>query len=123
MRSANVVQTAPSVPVDPDLAGFMPKRGEFETEYDNDAEFLIKDMVFDEEDTPEEKGSIIQFLLLLVLTYSRTRGKSAIVTIVQLEVRSSSTATTVRFRPRAAWSEEDWSTREEANERRKRSVQ
>ncbi len=53
----NVCQTAPSVPVDPDLAGFMPKRGEFETEYDNDAEFLIKDMVFDEEDTPEEKGS------------------------------------------------------------------
>jgi hypothetical protein len=66
------VQTAPSVPVDPDLAGFMPKRGEFETEYDNDAEFLIKDMVFEEDDTQEEKGTINTSIRILAKNYTNT---------------------------------------------------
>jgi transcriptional adapter 2-alpha len=35
----------------------MPMRGEFEAEYDNNAEFIIKDLSFDDDDTPEERGS------------------------------------------------------------------
>jgi hypothetical protein len=34
----------------------MPMRGEFEAEYDNNAEFIIKDLSFDDDDTPEERG-------------------------------------------------------------------
>eukprot|EP01087_Luapelamoeba_hula_P020969 TRINITY_DN7247_c0_g1_i1.p1 TRINITY_DN7247_c0_g1~~TRINITY_DN7247_c0_g1_i1.p1 ORF type:complete len:529 (-),score=97.99 TRINITY_DN7247_c0_g1_i1:25-1590(-) len=38
----------------PDQAGYMPKRQEFETEWDNDIEFLIADLVFEDTDTQEE---------------------------------------------------------------------
>ena len=36
----------------------MPLRGDFETEYDNDAEQLIADMEFKDDDTPWEKGKL-----------------------------------------------------------------
>lgn len=34
----------------------MPQRGDFETEYDNEAEMIIADMEFKDEDTPWERG-------------------------------------------------------------------
>jgi transcriptional adapter 2-alpha len=37
-----------------EIQGYMPRRFEFETEYENDAEQFVKDMVFNEDDTPEE---------------------------------------------------------------------
>lgn len=37
-----------------EIQGYMPRRLEFETEYENDAEQLVKDMVFNEDDSPEE---------------------------------------------------------------------
>lgn len=40
----------PSQPANHEIAGFMPFRKEFETEYDNDAELIVKDMQFSEED-------------------------------------------------------------------------
>ena len=41
-----------------EIVGYMPLRQEFETELDNDAELLVKDMSFnDEEETPLERGS------------------------------------------------------------------
>ncbi|ORX64646.1 hypothetical protein BCR32DRAFT_262051 [Anaeromyces robustus] len=44
-----------SLPANHEIAGYMPGRKEFETEYENDAEQTVKDMVFDEfTDTPEE---------------------------------------------------------------------
>lgn len=33
----------------------MPKRGDFEVEYDNDAELLLAEMEFNEDDSEEEK--------------------------------------------------------------------
>jgi len=44
-----------SLPANHEVAGYMPGRKEFETEYENEAEQTVKDMVFDEfTDTPEE---------------------------------------------------------------------
>ncbi|KAI7902712.1 uncharacterized protein BX663DRAFT_473146 [Cokeromyces recurvatus] len=37
-----------------EIQGYMPRRFEFETEYENDAEQFVKDMVFNDDDTPEE---------------------------------------------------------------------
>ncbi len=43
----------------------MPGRKEFETEYENEAEQTVKDMVFDEfTDTPEEYGNYLVPLYL-----------------------------------------------------------
>ncbi|KAJ3037861.1 Transcriptional adapter ada2 [Rhizophlyctis rosea] len=41
-----------SVPVNHEIAGYMPARGEFETEYENDAEQQVKDLEFFEDDSP-----------------------------------------------------------------------
>ncbi|KAJ1921426.1 Transcriptional adapter ada2 [Mycoemilia scoparia] len=43
-----------SQPTNHEIAGYMPGRVEFETEYENDAEQHIKDMTFNEDDTPED---------------------------------------------------------------------
>jgi len=51
-----------SRPVDPDLSGYMPNRGEFETEWDNEAEFLIKDIEVSEDDDEETKGWKVRLL-------------------------------------------------------------
>ena len=40
----------------PELAGYMPLRGDFETEHENDAELILMDMTFNEEDTQVERG-------------------------------------------------------------------
>ncbi|KAG2202290.1 hypothetical protein INT47_010738 [Mucor saturninus] len=37
-----------------EIQGYMPRRFEFETEYENDAEQFVKDMVFNDDDTQEE---------------------------------------------------------------------
>lgn len=34
----------------------MPRRGDFEVEYDNDAELLLAEMEFNDDDTEEEKA-------------------------------------------------------------------
>jgi transcriptional adapter 2-alpha len=36
-----------------EIVGFMPKRGDFEVEYDNDAELLLAEMEFNDDDTAE----------------------------------------------------------------------
>ncbi len=40
----------------PEHAGYMPNRGDFETEWDNDVELILCDMVFGDDDTPVERG-------------------------------------------------------------------
>lgn len=40
----------------PEFAGYMPHRGDFETEYDNEAELILCDMAFHDDDTPVENG-------------------------------------------------------------------
>lgn len=44
---------APSESIN-EIVGFMPLRGDFDSEYDNDAELLLAEMEFGEDDTPEE---------------------------------------------------------------------
>jgi transcriptional adapter 2-alpha len=46
--------TYASAPVSLELAGFMPLRNEFETEYFNDAEEIISPLTFDDDDTADE---------------------------------------------------------------------
>lgn len=46
-----------------EILGYLPKRGDFEQEYDMDAELLLADMEFFEDDTPENielKNSVIE---------------------------------------------------------------
>ena len=45
------------------MLGYLPKRGDFEQEYDMDAELLLADMEFFDDDTPENialKNSVIE---------------------------------------------------------------
>jgi len=49
----------------------MPGRKEFETEYENEAEQTVKDMVFDEfTDTPEEYGNDLTITYIKKKIYS-----------------------------------------------------
>ncbi|GFH47629.1 hypothetical protein CTEN210_04104 [Chaetoceros tenuissimus] len=47
-----------------DLAGYMPRRGDFDIEWDNDAEKLLQDMEFTQGDTPEERARKIKVLAI-----------------------------------------------------------
>uniref|UniRef100_A0A7S4MA68 Transcriptional adapter n=1 Tax=Vannella robusta TaxID=1487602 RepID=A0A7S4MA68_9EUKA len=55
VKPVRKTKTPGSQPMDQDLAGFMPRRGEFEVEYDNDAEYILTDMAFNDDDTPTER--------------------------------------------------------------------
>lgn len=46
-----------SQPANHELSGYMPGRLEFEVEYENEAESIVKDMVFVEEDTIFDIGT------------------------------------------------------------------
>lgn len=55
-EEALIAQPTPqSVPSNHEIAGFMPLRGEFEVEIENDAEVAIKDMQFTNEDSEAER--------------------------------------------------------------------
>lgn len=47
-----------------DQLGYMKNRNEFETEWENDAEIIIRDTTFDEDDEPSEKGFLRYFHLI-----------------------------------------------------------
>jgi transcriptional adapter 2-alpha len=51
----------------PELAGYMPLRGDFETEYENDAETVLCEMAFNEEDSKED----IENKLKLIEAYNK----------------------------------------------------
>ncbi|KAI8068252.1 hypothetical protein BC940DRAFT_221751, partial [Gongronella butleri] len=55
-KKAAPINTKPitSAPTFHEIQGYMPKRKEFETEVENEAEHSVKDMVFMDDDTPEE---------------------------------------------------------------------
>ncbi|KAH8741800.1 ADA2 protein with a ZZ finger [Cryptosporidium ryanae] len=44
------------------VVGYMPLRGDFDVEYDNDAELLLADMEFRDHDTPQERELKLQIL-------------------------------------------------------------
>ena len=45
-----------SQPTNHEIAGYMPGRREFEHVYENDAEQIVKDLDFNEEDSAEDTG-------------------------------------------------------------------
>jgi len=45
-----------SQPACHEVSGYMPLRQEFDVEYDNDAEIIVSQLAFTDEDTPEDKG-------------------------------------------------------------------
>ncbi|KAJ2647631.1 Transcriptional adapter ada2 [Coemansia sp. RSA 1250] len=49
------IKVLSSQPSNHEIAGYMPGRLEFETEWENDAEQVVKDMVITDDDTPEEQ--------------------------------------------------------------------
>ncbi|KAK3807816.1 MAG: hypothetical protein J3Q66DRAFT_318729 [Benniella sp.] len=60
-----------SQPANHEIAGYMPGRLEFETEYENEAEQVVKDMLFSEEDTPEE----VDLKLIVLEIYNNKLNK------------------------------------------------
>jgi transcriptional adapter 2-alpha len=50
------IKTQSKSPIVTELSGYMPLRNEFEVEWDNNAEIKIKDIVFDEDDSPEQEA-------------------------------------------------------------------
>jgi transcriptional adapter 2-alpha len=44
----------PSVPANHEVQGYMPGREEFDMEHENEAEVAVKDMIFTEDDTPDD---------------------------------------------------------------------
>lgn len=49
----------------------MPGRLEFETEYENEAEQSVKDMIFNEDDAPEEVGKLTRMDKSIIQLWSR----------------------------------------------------
>ena len=65
--------TPQSVPANHEISGFMPLRGEFETEFENEAEVAIKDLAFTEEDSAED----LQLKFAMLDIYSAVLDKRA----------------------------------------------
>lgn len=53
-----------------DSLGYMKNRNEFETEYENDAELLIRDIIFEDDDEPQDRG-IYTFIHLYIFLCNR----------------------------------------------------
>ncbi|KAG0048462.1 Transcriptional adapter ada2 [Gryganskiella cystojenkinii] len=60
-----------SQPANHEIAGYMPGRLEFETEYENEAEHAVKDMIFSEDDPPEE----VELKLMVLEIYNTKLSK------------------------------------------------
>ena len=60
-----------SQPLRHDVSGFMPARGDFDAEYDNDAEVPVKDLVFEEGDSRDERELKLTMLDIYNTTLDR----------------------------------------------------
>lgn len=60
-----------SIPANHEISGYMPCRREFETEYDNDAESNIRELVFSDEDSSFE----LKLKLTILKIYMSTLDK------------------------------------------------
>lgn len=71
-----------------EIVGFMPKRGDFEVEYDNDAELLLAEMEFNDDDTEEEKA--MKFRLIDIYNHKlneRIKRKEFVISRKLLDLR------------------------------------
>ncbi|KGG52100.1 hypothetical protein DI09_20p170 [Mitosporidium daphniae] len=64
---ANSISSSPS---DHELVGYMPKREEFETEFENDAEHLVKDICFLDTDNEFERGERFLWFFISELKFA-----------------------------------------------------
>lgn len=71
--------TPQSVPANHEIVGFMPLRGEFETEWENDAELAIKDLQFTDEDTPAERDLKFAMLDIYTMVLDRRAARHAFI--------------------------------------------
>lgn len=53
-----------------DSLGYMKNRNEFETEYENDAELLIRDIIFEDDDDATDKGIVSIILNMYIFSYN-----------------------------------------------------
>ncbi len=66
----------------------MPKRGDFEVEYDNDAQLLLAEMQFNDDDTEEEKA--MKFRLIDIYNHKlneRIKRKQFVISRKLLDLR------------------------------------
>ena len=71
--------------------GYMPKRGDFEVEYDNEAELLLAEMEFNDDDTEEERE--MKFKILEIYNYrlsERIKRKDFVISRELLNVKLQS---------------------------------
>lgn len=59
-RASHATGTKPKKNLD--IAGYMPKRGDFDIEYDNNAELLLADLEFDDDDTEDDRQLKLKML-------------------------------------------------------------
>lgn len=81
--SANKTGTNPA-----EIVGFMPKRRDFEVEYDNDAELLLAEMEFNDDDSEEEKT--MKFRLIDIYNHKldeRLKRKEFVITRGLLDLK------------------------------------
>ncbi|CAG8474785.1 332_t:CDS:2 [Paraglomus occultum] len=68
-----------SLPAEHEIHGYMPKRNEFEQETDNDAEQLVKDIEFIDEDSKQDKELKIEMLEIYNKKLHRRREKKDVI--------------------------------------------
>lgn len=61
----------PPNPTPLDLAGYMAKRGDFATEFENEAEMIIADLTFAPDDTQEDRCTCWGLLFAVVVSFDR----------------------------------------------------
>jgi transcriptional adapter 2-alpha len=66
-KPAKMEKTMPVNPSPLDLAGYMPKRGDFATEFENEAELIIAELLFAPDDTHEDRRTSLPVSLSLSL--------------------------------------------------------
>lgn len=74
-----------------EIVGYMPKRGDFEVEYDNDAELLLAEMEFNDDDSEEEKK--MKFRLIDIYNHKlteRIRRKEFVISRKLLDLKEQS---------------------------------
>lgn len=68
-----------SQPVNHDIAGYMPGRGEFEYEFENDADQIVKDLEFNPDDSKEDTELKSAILNIYNTTLDRRLARKAFV--------------------------------------------
>mmetsp|Transcript_12632 Transcript_12632/g.10807 ORF Transcript_12632/g.10807 Transcript_12632/m.10807 type:complete len:159 (+) Transcript_12632:84-560(+) len=80
-----------------EIVGFMPKRGDFDYEYDNEAELFLAEMEFNDDDKPEEvdiKNKILE--IYNVRLDERIKRKNFVIERDMLDLKKQNTLDRIR---------------------------